>query len=1061
MAFIRVSDPQGELFSFVENFSLELHPRTYFLSSSADGVISGSMPLQARSSADSIKLNLDSGRDAYKSATAFSSTGFEGYFLDEGRGSEWFDATGEWRDLSELFTDVVLVKASDSLRHRPDGEDPDSEQFAEDCDDLDQSLRAYMNGVRLRPSPIKTSKKFSITRFSPVFSTPEEVIASGSAQRNNRRTALKNIIVGSLMPAYEVEYNSPQHGFVNYQSINFFTNGTSPDEWNDVSEHERIPTKSAIVYSNFTGSGGKFLDGDLIGTQGRGPGPGGRIEYQPGYRLTDQKHQGPYSPYDGPFTLSFYINPRYTPKNGKEFHAGTIMHLSSTYAVSLVTGSGTDHRGKKNGFRLMLQLSSSADYPPSRWTINNNSNTPIFEGISANKKKDPYRFSFLTPDNSLRLNNWHHVCIRWGGNTSNQGTGSIAIDERFDISTKFHFPSSSIATLSYFHQDPTQRRLMKTGDPDALFIGNFYQGSNSGTDGIIRFFNHNACNQEGLYPRPYYDIDSDLGHTAGSDPVNFQFNNPLNAEIHDIRYYKQSILDEQVLSSSRYGPEDRFQDRLGLYIPVMYSPNRKARRYSVTGLESSRRKSVKQTTNADYAMTLPMRINEYTVPPYNVGFAYNTGGHIINAENYLEDFSNNVHPRLLFITASSTYNPPPGYMAGSTDNSSYTGPESNADLDSGRRAERLRLDTVNHYREDVNNFLYKTGSIVKRNLTILPNDNGKFIPNFKLLVSSTFGPGGIGVIDDGEPEYPVTSSNMYYYTNRDGSLNFSKVNLERLIPRIRAGYTHNTRDSLLPDGKWSVERFNEARELITSATGSDGTWHIKKVDALVDLVSPKNPYGRRPQDIDDGSKARIDDQDIYPRSTGFFSTGDSVGDAVSIFNISNLYYGDSIQAGTFEISDHSISGSREQVGISLRDDGSGGLFRADCDSAHATWNTVGNVFYNEGFVYISSPNIPHFGKDRFETKFKGSRDLNTLIVNVPVRTAEINSSSNPAYHSIINGFSTVSSSLMVNDIEKEFVYVTGINLHDDNYNVVAKANLSQPVKKRLTDTYMFRLKLDF
>ena len=302
---------------------------------------------------------------------------------------------------------------------------------------------------------------------------------------------------------------------------------------------------------------------------------------------------------------------------------------------------------------------------------------------------------------------------------------------------------------------------------------------------------------------------------------------------------------------------------------------------------------------------------------------------------------------------------------------------------------------------------------------------------------------------------------MYYYTNRDGSLNFSKVNLERLIPRIRAGYTHNTRDSLIPDGKWSVERFNEARELITSATGSDGTWHIKKVDALVDLVSPKNPYGRRPQDIDDGSKARIDDQDIYPRSTGFFSTGDSVGDAVSIFNISNLYYGDSIQAGTFEISDHSISGSREQVGISLRDDGSGGLFRADCDSAHATWNTVGNVFYNEGFVYISSPNIPHFGKDRFETKFKGSRDLNTLIVNVPVRTAEINSSSNPAYHSIINGFSTVSSSLMVNDIEKEFVYITGINLHDDNYNVVAKANLSQPVKKRLTDTYMFRLKLDF
>ena len=84
-----------------------------------------------------------------------------------------------------------------------------------------------------------------------------------------------------------------------------------------------------------------------------------------------------------------------------------------------------------------------------------------------------------------------------------------------------------------------------------------------------------------------------------------------------------------------------------------------------------------------------------------------------------------------------------------------------------------------------------------------------------------------------------------------------------------------------------------------------------------------------------------------------------------------------------------------------------------------------------------------------------------MIINVPVGTAQFNSSSNPAYHSIINGFTTVSASLNVNDIDKEFVYITGINLHDNNYNVVAKANLSQPIKKRLTDTYMFRLKLDF
>ena len=93
--------------------------------------------------------------------------------------------------------------------------------------------------------------------------------------------------------------------------------------------------------------------------------------------------------------------------------------------------------------------------------------------------------------------------------------------------------------------------------------------------------------------------------------------------------------------------------------------------------------------------------------------------------------------------------------------------------------------------------------------------------------------------------------------------------------------------------------------------------------------------------------------------------------------------------------------------------------------------------------------------------FKGERNIHTLTANVPVGTAEFNSSSNPAYLSEINNNTIVSSSLNANDEDTAFVYITGIYLHDDNYNVVMKANLAQPVMKRATDRFLFRLKMDF
>ena len=103
---------------------------------------------------------------------------------------------------------------------------------------------------------------------------------------------------------------------------------------------------------------------------------------------------------------------------------------------------------------------------------------------------------------------------------------------------------------------------------------------------------------------------------------------------------------------------------------------------------------------------------------------------------------------------------------------------------------------------------------------------------------------------------------------------------------------------------------------------------------------------------------------------------------------------------------------------------------------------------------MKSPNIPLFGKDQFTMEFKGEQNIHSLKISTLAGAGMFNSSSNPV-------FKVVSASLDANDKDPEFVYITGINFHDENLNVIMKTNLAQPVLKRSSDKYMFRSKIDF
>ena len=77
-----------------------------------------------------------------------------------------------------------------------------------------------------------------------------------------------------------------------------------------------------------------------------------------------------------------------------------------------------------------------------------------------------------------------------------------------------------------------------------------------------------------------------------------------------------------------------------------------------------------------------------------------------------------------------------------------------------------------------------------------------------------------------------------------------------------------------------------------------------------------------------------------------------------------------------------------------------------------------------------------------------------MILNVPAHINTHNSSSNPT-------FTSLTPSTRANDEELSTLYVTTVNIHDNNFNIIMKANFAQPIFKTEEDEFIIRLKEDF
>lgn len=430
------------------------------------------------------------------------------------------------------------------------------------------------------------SKSNSTAELSGNFKTisPRRFVPSYTYTKD---TSAKIAIKDLYFPHYRSVNSSYQWNTVNYNSLNFFTAST-------------VETGTAILFPSPSSS---------------------------------------YTPLDA-FTIDFYIKPTVIPDaESIAYRPGTVMHLSSTYAVSLHTGSLKNENGLSTFFKLSLQLSHSADISPSVLTTGSYPNNLVF----------------FSNDNVLKKDYWHHVCIRWGTTAVNNGTGTFYVDG--SPAGIFVIPSSSIAPSTSIN------------DKNVLSIGNFYEGKN-----IYSFFANDVSQREGLYE---LDTSSGIEVPSGS----WSFSHPLNAEVHDISIRKKFITDYELSSSLT---SSVISDR-SFYLPPFFTQDSPDRSF--------------YGTHGGVLISPFATRNGTTEDPFSLELSFGCGAHFLNLENYVKDFATGRFGRLLNLSGTIT--------------------------------------PVTSSAKSANDFLNENRAIVKRNLTLLPCDDGKFMPKWDILKSET------------------------------------------------------------------------------------------------------------------------------------------------------------------------------------------------------------------------------------------------------------------------------------------------------------------------------------
>lgn len=777
-------------------------------------------------------------------------------------------------------------------------------------------------------------KSEGLVSFGIPFSQEFHKINSSDTQKD---IGIVNNIKNVLMPYYKVECPTMDYSYSNYHCLNFFSSSA-------VSDNAAIIYKSPQIGKNHGAIGKDEIDFSLSSS----------------------------------FTIESWIKP-----TGPQNHAGTILHYSGNYSLSLITASSDSYEYGDNRFKLMLQLSSSANISPHLTSVDISDNTNLV----------------FTSSHSLRKNYWHHIAVRWDkdknivGNTSR---GDFIIDGSVD--SNFYISSSILshqkmywaagdgeeAALKSFRHRQVASSIKDKMDPMQLVVGNFYSADAIFDSGFGNFFNTAVSYDEGL--------SSLAGETEGSsygDPSTIDFGNPLNAEIHEVRIWKQWKSLDEINAASSTGLStgivtNASASGLKFYLPLLFTEQVSVQdQYKYSPKKGQ--EDVKNQDDESY-LSRSLEIHPY---PFNVPLAMGTNGYEMNIQNFLRDYARRQNstntsgmPRLYNLTGSLS-------------------------VDSVAKA-ILSYDA---------NKLLESPQMIRRNLTILPCDNGRFVPNFELCSilsqsKSVEYPYGKKFRSSYGKNYPIGT-----YANINPSLptyDYSSINLDGIC---------NIDDQV----KLSIN-------VISSSNGKVVcTPRFPTADYFYIKTHPANI------------------QSIHYYIPTMLQS--SASNNVCYFDIPSLFYGREIKHGSFYIKDSNITGSDSQFSITLKDDGRGNLYRADAKTEHALWNSVGNMFYSEGLAFVKSPHLYNFGKDKFEIGFSGTLEKHVQTLEFEVPAIFANSSSNVGY----KGFVSDSPNKYADN-----TLISNINIYDKDFNVISRASLVQSfAKEKDKDRIFIRLNLDY
>ena len=818
------------------------------------------------------------------------------------------------------------------------------------------------------------------------------------------------------------------------------------------------------------------------------------------------------------FTFSFYLNQRRKNKESYSFNPGCILFIPKVIGIYLVKGSNVDISGFTDSFRIYVELGQTTcnvfDYSgvffsgedPFDDTLNSQESYKYFSSNTGD-------YRFLSSDNIIKYNSWQNVCIRFKNSSDGNGNNNSIIDIVVDSEVIDSFTFNSTFFSNFFNgtnnldsfilignrvKHLTNEGSGFSGNP---FLGEYYKklfssskivvNDNVGSyvNKSISFGNKGIDNNYYLSDLHDSQLDYSLNNTlepADGDYITSDTSYAFSGELHDIRIYSSYIENIRDIVAEN-SITDFYDEDLIFSLPVYYYDYQVKKRGPVNIYGFTRGDS----GDFDEIDTDNLLIDG----PVNSYFRNKCFGHDVSIENFLVEFTQKTMPNIVINNNFES------------DNNVYaTFCLLNDDVNTSEVDDLVRQGYSLNYiyntiiSKDYESILpdYLHNSIVYKNNLILPNDNG--LQNQKYHLQKNY--------------YKEESFNSKFHINK-GFNDFSFINLNSVhseeicwLPSqgliSTAGNNslieetetlssildiEDREDFIINDLNYfkdsydlfynnSLYNYKNVLFSLSDSYDDERMFSKKSVEQTkfieVGLNSffkdMSNPLGRKISDNYNNSIARnlqpVGYKDLdstsqnriayFKKEMPLYSISKDSSERFSfIIDIPTPFKGKKIKRKSIALVDTDLFGTGGALNITLKDNGFGNMYRADCLTKQAEWNSVGHVFYNEGFVSILHPSLENFCDTNFSFTCSTEFEINSIEYNIPAYSGMQNLSRNNTWSEDLRQDSTAYNS------DESIVYISNINLHDEDLNIIAKAKLSKPYIKKSSDNVVFRLTMDF